>query len=706
MNADACPTRDELAAFARSELRDEQADTVAAHIADCPTCATVIDELSQSDQLLEPLRRHRRDVGELLSEESFQRASRHLDAGDQAVAGGGAEVASGDFPESVGPYRLLNFVGRGGMGNVYRALHTELDKIVALKLLPDGRDAGTAAEARFQRESKAAGRLSHPNVVTAFDAGEANSRRYLAMEFVDGVTFAELVEHVGPLGVSDACEMVRQAALGLEYIHQQGIVHRDVKPSNLMLTRDGVKLLDLGLALSGSVAQTDAGHCGEGFLGTVAYMAPEQFLDSDSVDRRADVFSLGATLAVLLCGQTPQFNADTGTGATEPVCLEEWAVNTLVETRPDIPPELLNLLQRMMASIPAERTATCAEASESLQPFTQRSDLRRLSSSVKENSTGGVQSAGLVCEENSITSHANRRTWMLSLPLCVAAGAAAIFFAVKSADNRDSNSAAAPVSESGGIEAKSSSPRRWDSSLARGSGGFRTERAVAEWILKRGGLVKPHGHPQVNRRAELPKENFTIQGVEFYGVTDIDDAGFVVPLLHLQILNLSQTSVTNDALKVIGRKKTLMFLHLSHTKVDDEGLQQLAALKQLRLLLLNNTRVGDRGIAQIARLADITYLELNGTNVGDAGLAALKPLHKLRTLKLAGTKVTDAGIAQLSGFPELRRLDLSETRITDAAVGALRELKTLKELKLAGTRMTPAAVKTLRAQLPDCRINE
>ena len=207
------------------------------------------------------------------------------------------------------------------MGSVFKARHARLDKIVALKVLSKGRTGDPNAVARFEREMKAVGKISHPNIVQALDARDVDGRVVLVMEFADGLDVGEVVRRVGPLNVADACEIVRQTALGLQTVHKNGMVHRDIKPSNLMLAHRGaesddggsqtasVKILDLGLALldcgldSGAANHevTDAGQ----IMGTADYMAPEQASDSHRVDIRADIYSLGCTLYKLLSGKAP-----------------------------------------------------------------------------------------------------------------------------------------------------------------------------------------------------------------------------------------------------------------------------------------------------------------------------------------------------------------------------------------------------------------
>ena len=210
----------------------------------------------------------------------------------------------------LGVYRLEKKLGEGGMGAVWKAFHTRLKKFVALKVLPAHllRDAGLVA--RFDREMEAVGRLDHPAIVRAMDAGEVQGTHYLVMEYVEGQDLGQLVKAKGARSVRDACEIIRQAAVGLAYAHKNGLVHRDIKPSNLFLTKDGkVKILDLGLArLQGDGAGPDlgAGLTGTGqILGTPDYMAPEQWENTHTVGPACDLYALGCTLFFLLTGRAP-----------------------------------------------------------------------------------------------------------------------------------------------------------------------------------------------------------------------------------------------------------------------------------------------------------------------------------------------------------------------------------------------------------------
>lgn len=269
----------------------------------------------------------------------------------------------------LGNYDLLAKLGAGGMGTVFKARHRRMKREVAIKVLAAHLCSDSGFVQRFQREVETVARLGHPNVVMAYDADEAEMGHFLVMEFVNGRDLASEVEKAGTLSIPRAVDYTVQAARGLAYAHTQGIVHRDVKPHNLLLDQTGtVKLTDLGLARLNTAATAGKGGLTQagGILGTVDYMAPEQAVDSAAIDARADIYGLGCTLYFLLAGTPPY------TGQTLVSVLlkhRDAAVPLLRRVRPDVPAELEAVCARMMAKGVADRYQTMSEVIAALEPF-------------------------------------------------------------------------------------------------------------------------------------------------------------------------------------------------------------------------------------------------------------------------------------------------------------------------------------------------
>ncbi len=299
---------------------------------------------------------------------------------------------------NMGHYRLVEWLGAGGMGSVYKAEHRLMKRIVALKILGDVRRRNTVelcpnvmrqAMARCRREVEAAAHLSHPNIVAAFDAVRARGELVLVMEYVAGVDFGRLIAQAGPLPTALACEAVRQAALALQYAHDRGLLHCDVKPSNLLLVHppvvkwdadilrsltDGrqptqIKLLDLGLARR----MDDSKEPSENELdGTPDYLAPERG-HGEPVDGRADLYSLGCTFYHLLTGQPPFPGGDWAEKLLRHRLDSPVPIQTL---RPDLPAKIALVVARLMARDPADRYASAAEAATALEAYREAEPLR------------------------------------------------------------------------------------------------------------------------------------------------------------------------------------------------------------------------------------------------------------------------------------------------------------------------------------------
>jgi serine/threonine-protein kinase len=286
----------------------------------------------------------------------------------------------------LGPYILLERIGAGGMGTVFKARHRFMRRVVAIKVIRKDRLASENAVKQFYREVHAAAQLSHPNVVHAFDADQIAGTHILVMEYIDGINLAQLVQEQGPLPVLQACDHIRQAALGLQHAHERGLVHRDIKPSNLLLTSGGrrspeattassagtIKILDLGLARFGQDNDDSSGLAEEGAtLGRLDFLAPEQGAGGGTIDIRADLYSLGCTFYFLLTGQV-----------LFPNCLNEQKIAKhqnedpvpVQQARSEVPDEVAAILAKLLAKKPEDRFQTPAELAGALADILQVSE--------------------------------------------------------------------------------------------------------------------------------------------------------------------------------------------------------------------------------------------------------------------------------------------------------------------------------------------
>lgn len=266
-------------------------------------------------------------------------------------------------------YRLLERLGKGGSGAVYLAAHVPMHRYVALKVLPAAQLQDKETLERFSREVRAIAALDHPHLVRAHDAGQDGATHFLVMEYVDGSSLHDVVAKTGPLPAERVLSYLQQAALGLQHVHENGLIHRDVKPSNLLLDRRGhVRVLDMGLArFSGDARDNLTRDLAAGaVLGTVDYIAPEQAMDTHTADARSDVYSLGFTGYFLLTGQKP---FGTGTAALKLIWHQMREPTPLRELRPEISEEVAAVLAKMYAKRPEDRFQSAREVAEALRPF-------------------------------------------------------------------------------------------------------------------------------------------------------------------------------------------------------------------------------------------------------------------------------------------------------------------------------------------------
>jgi len=367
-----------------------KAQDLKAPVPSASSVAGLVDMLGQCG-LLSPAQREELFRGSLERFPTAHALGRELLGRDWLTPYQVNQLLQGRGPDLlVGPYQLLERLGAGGAGQVFKARHQKMYRLVALKVLHKDLLTDPESVGRFGREIQILSRLDHPNVVHAYDAGPLGATYFLAMEYVEGTDLARLVKQSGPLPVMQACAYIRQAALGLQHAHERGLVHRDIKPHNLIMSlREGrIKVADLGLARLPRAANEEATAAlaavktgdsltpvGAVMMGTLDYLAPEQALDFHKADIRADIYSLGCTLWYLLIGQPP---FPVGTLAEKLLSHQSKEPPAIEKLRVDVPAGLARVLQRMLAKQPEDRYRTPAEVAEAVTPYICTPDAREL----------------------------------------------------------------------------------------------------------------------------------------------------------------------------------------------------------------------------------------------------------------------------------------------------------------------------------------
>ena len=367
-----------------SEMDEEQIFLKAVGIASSAERAEFLDEACADNgelrQNVEALLRSNEEAGDFLEKplvvtQARTQATSETDTSQAEVDPAEAEshgshislsfLEPSDRPESVGrlgDYEILNVLGQGGMGTVFKALDPKLRRIVAVKVLAPQLAASTVPRQRFLREAQTAAAISHPHVTTIYSVDESHTHPYLVMEYVDGQTLQEKIKRQGRLGVDEILRIGSQIARGLDAAHSQGLVHRDIKPSNILLDRENedVKITDFGLARAvDDVGLTKTGEAS----GTPQFLSPEQAY-GERVDHRCDLFSLGSVL-YMMCAGLPPFNADSVIATVRCVC--DDAPRPLRELNPDIPLWLAGIIDRLLAKKPDDRFQTAREVAELLE---------------------------------------------------------------------------------------------------------------------------------------------------------------------------------------------------------------------------------------------------------------------------------------------------------------------------------------------------
>jgi serine/threonine protein kinase len=628
----------------------------------------------------------------------------------------------------LGPYRVIKELGRGGMGAVYAALDTRLDRRLALKVMLPQYAADPAARARFLREARAAARVKHDNVVTVYEADERDGVPYIAMEFLKGYPLDEYLRKKGCPTISQVVRITAEAAAGLAAAHNLGLIHRDIKPGNLWLEapHGRVKVLDFGLArpVDAEAELTQSGAV----LGTPAYMSPEQ-ARGEKVDARTDLFSLGVLLYRLCTGKLP-FEGPTTMAVLMALGTQE--PRPVRELSPSVPESLAALTHQLLAKKADGRPRTAEEVVRRLRAIAGElagSRARPAEGSLSQAPAGQAtvsyapiqvtvpppEASPFADIDADVTENepapapkparkkpGGKAPWMFAGAAALLVAATAVVIIV--IKTNDGSKTKIKVPDKATVKTRA----RADKTVAKVRPGIEPpaevpdpDRQAAEYVVSLGGFVRVKGLDRdLKAAAELPKERFTLAGVVLHSpkVTDAGLASFE-GCKGLTYIHLTGPAVTDAGLAHLMAGKGLWFLDLASTAVTDAGLAHFKDCKGLGHLNLGRTKVTDAGLASFKGCKGLGYLNLGGTAVTDAGLACFKDCKDLTQLILHDMAVTDVGLAYFKDCKGLKGLDLHGTKVTGAGLASFKDSKGLGSLDLGGTTLTDAGL----AHLKDCK---
>jgi len=556
----------------------------------------------------------------------------------------------------LGPYRILAKIGQGGMGAVYKALHVKLDKIVALKVLPQNLTQDPDLVTRFEREMKAVGKLEHPNIVRAMDAGEIAGTHFLAMEFIEGEDLLKWVSARGPVSVPDACQMIQQAALALATAHAAGLVHRDIKPGNLLYSpqTQQVKVLDLGLALlQGDAGQlTELTAMGQAF-GTADYMAPEQWEDSHKVDGRTDLYALGCTLFFLLTGRPPYGREDVKSLAARMKSHLLGEIPDLKLLVPSVPDGVAAVYQKLLAKHPGERYQTATELAEALAPHVPKQrdtspkplpvalviGMKARAEAITLTGTPDPLRRRSTAAKSSSRLQATLQRWIIGGTVAASLLCGLGLWMYRPHQPK-------PVqNESDAFNGHAASAEPLPPLTKTPN--YAKEREVAEWVLSIGGklvVADVSRNEQTLAAVPLPDWPFTVRGVFLKNnqIVRDTDARRLIPLVDMQSL-----------------------LCMGCRQITDATAADLVSIQSLTQLDLAGSSCTDRSLKSISQLENLQILSLEGTGVTAQGLQLLQPLYNLRELNLIHLPVDLESLRSLKAIP-LTSLSLIDTQLTTA----------------------------------------
>ncbi len=628
-----------------------------------------------------------------------------------------------DVPMVVGDYVVTDSIGRGGMGYVLKARHRRMKRTVAIKFLLKSLTESDDLRRRFEREVEAAAQLDHQNIVTAYDAGVHEGSHYLVMQYVDGDDLSHIVKSSGPLDIPDAVDVIRQAAMGLGYAHERGIVHRDIKPGNLLLDKEGVvRILDMGLArmtpspgdeLEGG-AQADLTNTGS-VMGTIDYMAPEQALDAKSVDHRADVYALGCTLYFLVTGNPP-FRNDTVMRRL--LAHREEPAPRISAYRPEAPPELDDIFATMMAKAPDDRFPSMKHLVVALDnlELSDAEDEQMATMDMPDDGSGGFISLP-EDDDESVGSHT-------AMP-----GGSGV---VAGAETSGSATARLPGYDATILETSSesslkpgvkTSSRNEDSQLSPSTEFMRADETIV------GDSSSVLSQPEAERKNSQRPWKVIIPVAMAAGALivflatrrdspshQLESLSPIATQDELKDNSASEATEAIDSRGQINQDRLAAEWVLSvggnvgvdlpdGTRLEVKDQKELpdGPFALMNVSIQNLPQVTDDGLMNLRGCSQLASLYAYDTAITDQGLANLtdegrEPLPNLKNLFIARTAVTGEGLSYLAESKELTYLDIESNPVSDGSI--LRRFRNLETVGIALTKIPAEDLSFLR-ELPE-----
>lgn len=619
-----------------------------------------------------------------------------------------------------GRYEFITVIGAGGAGVIYKAKQKPLGRPVAVKMIHSHLVNVTALK-RFLQEAKTISTMHHPNIISVHDFGVSEDNQpYMVMDYVEGTTLSDYIKKEGALEPEFAVNLAMQICDGLSHAHSHSVLHRDLKPNNVMLVplaagEYHLRVLDFGLAkLFAEDEQADhLTKTGE-TVGTPAYMSPEQVMGK-KLSPRSDIYSLGCLLYHCLTGFVP-FG-----GATK----METMLKQLNDPPPpfseydiDVSERLEELVMQILSKDPAGRPETMSQVKE------------RLKALMSYHSSGNVSVLSRKEKKKEPPKIEPKKIAMIAVPLVMvsAAGLFTYFYSQQKPAQTVATSTTPKASETATPESKpeakpetkiaATAPEQDPPAQAAVTQTPAPTQASAQApaeqvpdykqnIDDREFLGKFEGRENVR---ELSSDANDIQNQSLYYVAklkdlkkldlskskSINDSGLAyLKGMSLITLLLGNTGVSDGGTGSIGSLKLLRNLDLSNTQVTANGLGQLASCRNLQTLDLHQTKLGNSKLDGLKNLNNLDVLILGETGVGDSALSALSDMKMLKTLFLNSTSITNAGLSKLSNLENLQMLDLSNTKIDKQGLRQLAKLPNLKDLRLKDVKLGNDAVAEL-----------